>query len=58
MDARGDLLFVFVLVSSGLGPGKSQILGVISRKVRQGFGRGSAGGRRHGVDPCSFAYFN
>ena len=29
MDHRGDLLFVLVLVSSGLGPGKSQIPGGI-----------------------------
>ena len=44
MDLRGDSLFVLVLISSGLGPGKSQIPGAISRK-----------GRRHGVDPWSFA---
>ena len=29
MDTRGDLLFVLVLMSSGLGPGKSQIPVVI-----------------------------
>ena len=58
MDTRGDLLFILVLISSGLEPGKSQIPGVIYRKVRQVFGRGSAGGRRHGLDPWSFAYFN
>ena len=28
-DTRGDLLFILVLISSGLEPGKSQIPGVI-----------------------------
>ena len=41
-DIRGDLLFVLVLISSGLEPGKSQIPGVIWRTVQQGVGRGSA----------------
>ena len=43
MDHRGDLLFVLVLVSSGLGPGKSQILGGTGRSVTQVCCRGSAG---------------
>ena len=38
LDISAVLPFVLVLISSGLGPGKSQIPGVISRKGRQGVG--------------------
>ena len=53
MDTSVDLLFVLVLISSGLVPGNRWIRGA-GRSEMQVQGRG----RRHGVDPWSFAYFN
>ena len=65
MDTRGDLLFVLVLISSGLVSGNQWILGGAGRsemqvkaRCRAGAGQGQGRGRRHGVDPWSFAYFN